>query len=150
MCLWTVKTKAWMAPPTIPGNHLVKRPRFRVTSTHGFTLIELVVVLVILSILLGVAGFMIRGRLTMAKEATLKQTLMQVRKSLDDYYSDKGKYPKTLKELVTERYLRTMPIDPLTKKADWVVELPPKGEGIADVHSSVQDPGSTGEPYSQW
>ena len=138
-----------MAPPTIPGNHSVKRAQSR-TSAEGFTLIELVVVLVILSILLGVAGFMIRGRLTMAKEATLKQTLMQVRKSLDDYYSDKGKYPKTLKELVTERYLRTMPIDPLTKKADWVIEPPPKGDGIADVHSAVQDPGSTGEPYSKW
>ena len=101
----------------------------------------------------------------LAKEAVLRTDLRTFRDVIDQYYADKGKYPSTLEALAEDGYLRSIPVDPMTKSADtWVavfeepkLDAPPpesegedSGPGIMDVHSGSDDVGSDGRPYSEW
>ena len=123
----------------------------------GFTLIELVTVMALVSILLAVALPNYKNAILQAKEATLREDLFRMRDLIDQYYVDKGKYPASLAALVEEKYLRRMPVDPITNQADWV-EVPAEpdpdnpGEpaGIVDVKSASENVSTSGTPYNEW
>lgn len=105
--------------------------RRRERRSAGFTLIELLVVVTIIGILAGVAVVQVRHAQRKTAENVLKHDLAQLRKAIDDYYADKQKYPASLQALVDEKYLRRVPVDPITKSADtWVpVNDEPSTEG---------------------
>jgi general secretion pathway protein G len=119
----------------------------------GFTLIELLVVLAIIGLLLTLAAPRYFGSLDKSKEAVLKEDLYQFRDAIGKYYGDKGKYPESLDALATEKYLRNVPVDPITdSSATWVVVPPqdPQKGGVYDVRSGAQGHASDGTAYSEW
>lgn len=125
---------------------------------RGFTLLELIVVMAVIGILVTIALPAYRDATQRAKEAALREDLFQMRQAIDEYYVDKGQYPAALEDLVTEGYLRGIPVDPITESRDtWVVEYAPwemldQGDiaGIWDVHSGARGEGLDGTPYSEW
>jgi general secretion pathway protein G len=131
----------------------------RVRGRHnGFTLIELLIVMVLLILLAGVSLTVYGTSVQRGKEAALKEDLFQMRKAIDEYYADKGKYPTDLQTLVTEKYLRSIAPDPFTGSAEtWqpIASEPEPGNpsaesGISDVKSGSDQTGSDGRPYSEW
>jgi general secretion pathway protein G len=123
----------------------------------GFTLIELMVVISIIIILLSIAVPMYKQSVLHAKETVLRDDLFHLRNVIDEYTYDKKKAPQSLDDLVSGGYLRTLPNDPFTGKADWqttqedtMVALDQTEPGIDDVHSSSSQIGSDGTAYSQW
>ncbi len=120
---------------------------------QGFTLIELLVVMAIVALLVSIAAPRYFGALEKSKETALRQTLSVVRDALDKYYGDNGKYPDTLEALVAKRYLRSLPLDPVTgSSATWVVVAPddPAKGAIYDLRSGAAGSGRDGKPYAQW
>src|SRR5258706_16191702 len=99
------------------GLNDMKRPKSQ--SQSGFTLIELIVVVTIIGILAAVAVSNVKWAQTKARESALRHDLFEMRKSIDDYYADKQKYPESLQALQQQHYLRNVPKDPMTGKADW-------------------------------
>src|SRR5512132_3158518 len=92
---------------------------------RGFTLIELLVVMAIIATLLSLVAPRYFASLEKSKEAVLKQNLRVMREAIDQHYADREKYPETLEELVSKKYLRTIPPDPITESATtWVVTAP--------------------------
>ena len=119
-------------------------PRLRRRARdEGWTLIELMVVIALIMILASMSLATYRNSIQHAKEATLGSQLFIMRDAIDQYYADKGKYPDSLQALVSEQYLRAVPVDPFTNSADtWqtVAAEPEPGStsaaaGIYDVHS---------------
>jgi general secretion pathway protein G len=123
-----------------------------VMRRRGFTLVELMVVLTIIGLLLSIVVPSYMGRAHRAEEAVLQQNLALMRDALDKHFADAGKYPRTLDELVTKRYLRSIPKDPLTQAPSWSVVPPtdPQKGGVFDVHSTAKGTGSNGTPYASW
>jgi len=128
------------------------------TRDRGFTLIELLVVVAIIGILAAVAVGQYQRSIVKAKEAVLKENLFRIRTSINLYFSDKGKYPLDLRALVDEKYLRAMPIDPITGSEDtWIVEFADLDDadistepGIADVRSGAPGVSLDGMAFSEW
>jgi general secretion pathway protein G len=119
----------------------------------GFTLIELLVVLAIVALLLTIAVPRYFGSLDRSKEAVLKEDLYQMRGAIDKYFGDRGKYPETLDALVGEKYLRHLPVDPITEKKDtWVVVPPqdPQKGGVYDVKSGAPGKATDGSAFADW
>ena len=120
---------------------------------RGFTLIELLVVLAILALLLTLAVPRYFQSLDTSREAVLRENLRAVRETLDKFRSDTGRYPDSLEELVDRKYLRALPIDPITESASAWELLPPvdgsKG-AVADLHSGAPGQGRDGRPYRDW
>ena len=115
-------------------------------SNRGFTLVELMVVLTVIALLLSVVVPDYVGRTKRAEEAVLKENLMVMRDALDKHYADAGKYPGALNELVTKRYLRSIPPDPFTQSATTWVAVPP-----ADLNKgAVYDVRSPAKGYERW
>jgi len=104
----------------------------------GFTLIELLVVMAIIATLLTLALPRYFGSLERSKEAVLKENLYQMRDAISRYHADKGSYPESLESLATDKYLRKVPLDPVTEsEATWVI-IPPADQesgGVYDVRS---------------
>ena len=112
----------------------------------GFTMVELMVVLTVIALLLSVVVPDYLGRMKGAEEAVLKENLVVMRDALDKHFADAGKYPGTLDELVSKRYLRAIPPDPFTHSpGTWVAVPPedPKKGGIYDVRSAAKG-------YERW
>jgi general secretion pathway protein G len=119
----------------------------------GFTLIELLVVLAIIGTLLTIALPRYFSSIAKSKEAVLKENLFQMRDAISRYHADKGKYPETLDALATDKYLRKVPLDPITESAStWIVVAPedPQKTGVYDVRSGAPGKGSDGTEYAQW
>ena len=119
----------------------------------GFTLIELLVVLAVIATLLTLAVPRYFGSIDKSKEAVLKENLFQMRDAISRYHADKGKYPETLDALASDKYLRKVPVDPMTETAaTWVVVPPadPQKTGVYDVRSGAQGKGLDGTEYAQW
>lgn len=123
---------------------------------RGFTLIELLVVLLLVALLASLVTPVVTGSIQRAKESTLKKDVYSLRKALDDYYADNGTYPEKLDELVKKRYLRRVPVDPITRKRDtWVLvrsEDEESGEtaGIIDIRSGSEEKAADGSYYKDW
>lgn len=124
----------------------------------GFTLVELMVVMAIISILVLVAVPAYKAAIREANEAVLKEDLHTMRNAIDSYTADKQKAPQSLDDLVQEGYLRSVPQDPMThSETTWVTDssdslssVDQTEPGITDVHSGSQEEGSDGRPYSEW
>ena len=120
---------------------------------RGFTLIELLVVLAIVATLLTLALPRYFGSVDKSREAVLKENLFQMRDAISRYHADKGRYPETLDALASDRYLRKVPIDPVTDSAGtWIPLRPddPQKTGVYDVRSGAPGKASDGTEYSQW
>lgn len=125
----------------------------RLHASRGFTLIELLVVLAIIAVLLSIAAPRYSGSVDRAKEAVLRENLASLRDALDKHYGDTGQYPLKLEDLVTKRYLRRVPQDPVTdSSATWVLVAPPDPEkgGVADVRSGSREKARDGTFYKEW
>lgn len=120
---------------------------------RGFTLIELLVVLAIIGTLLAMSAPRYFGSVDRAREAALRQDLAVMRDAIDKHHADTGRYPSTLEDLVRKRYLRRIPVDPITESADtWVLVAPADrtlGE-VGDVASGASGPARDGTPYAAW
>ena len=119
---------------------------------RGFTLIELLVVMSIIATLLTLAVPRYFHSTDLAKEAVLKQNLAQMRDSIDKYYGDRGRYPDSLEDLVTRKYLRKVPPDPITDSATtWLTVSPEAGKGgVFDVKSGAPGTAHDGSAYDKW
>jgi general secretion pathway protein G len=120
---------------------------------RGFTLIELLVVMAILATLLSIAAPRYFESVDRAKEAALHTDLRMLREAIDKHRADTGRLPQTLQSLADARYLRNVPIDPVTDSvATWVVLPHPDGvtQGVFDVRSGALGKGRDGTAYSTW
>ena len=123
---------------------------------QGFTLLELMIVLVIIAVLAAVAIPKYLTSIKISREAVLKEDLSTLRSAIDSYTMDKQKAPQTLEDLVQAGYLKSMPIDPMTHRSDtWMpqqsdnrISLDQTDTGIDDVHSGSQETASDGTSYS--
>lgn len=127
--------------------------QFGQRARTGFTLIELLVVLAIVALLLSLAMPRFFPSLESAKETVLADNLRNTRAVIDQYYADTGRYPDTLEQLVEKKYLRSVPVDPVTgSSASWVV-IAPEDETRGAVYSIKSGaPGNdrSGKPYLDW
>lgn len=119
----------------------------------GFTVIELIVVLAAISILLSIAVPRYVAYLDKAKEVALRQNLVQLRKSISDFYNDTGRYPRDLKELLDMKYLSGVPVDPVTERNDTWIQLGIDGRvggGLYDIRSGAKSTPVGGGAYYDW
>ena len=119
----------------------------------GFTLIELLVVMTIVALLLTLAVPRYFSSVDKSKEAVLKENLNQMRDAISRYYADKGKYPESLDALAADKYLRKVPLDPVTEStATWLIVQPedPQKGGVYDVRSGATGKSKDGVDFSQW
>ena len=127
-------------------------------AAGGFTLIELMVVMMIIVVLAGIGLATYSNTVTRSKEAALRTDLFHMKDAIDQYYADKNKYPASLQDLVTEKYLRMIPVDPFTNSAEtWqtIMSEPdprnPAAEiGVYDVKSGAMQMSLDGRPYAEW
>jgi general secretion pathway protein G len=128
------------------------------TRESGFTLVELMIVMLIISVLAAVAIPMFEASLRQAREAALKEDLHVMRDAIDSFTMDKNKAPQSLDDLVQNGYLKKIPQDPFTHSADtWqtssddsLSDVDQTDGGINDVHSGSDASGPDGQAYSTW
>ena len=139
---------------------MVATPKIRSTQAteQGFTLLELMIVMVVIGLLAAIAIPAYTSNIRNAKEAVLKEDLHTLRQAIDSYTVDKAKAPQSLDDLVQAGYLKSMPIDPITKRTDtWMpvqedamISIDQTQSGIDDVHSGAQQTALDGTSYSTW
>lgn len=130
----------------------------RLRCCRGFTLIELLIVIALISILASMGVVQYRNSVQSSKEAVLHTDLFRMRDAIDQYYADKAKYPASLDTLVSDGYMRAIPVDPITKSADSWQTVPAEPEpgntstdpGIYNVKSGASGTGLDGTAYSDW
>lgn len=127
-----------MVVSTVPG------------KAQGFTLAELLIVLLLVALLASLVAPVVGRSVDQAKQSVLLENLYMLRKALDDFYADKGVYPQNLDELVNNRYLRSVPSDPLSESGEaWMLERSEEG-GIIDVRSTSTGSDQAGTRYADW
>jgi general secretion pathway protein G len=125
---------------------------------NGFTLIELLVVISLIMILASVAMNQYSTSVRAAQEAVLKANLNSMRSAIDQYFADRGQYPASTQSLVSEGYLRSVPLDPITRSNDTWSTIPAEPDpsqptadtGIYDVKSGSEGTALDGSRYSDW
>jgi general secretion pathway protein G len=147
-----------MEPLIQNGKPQAEPSRRRVISLAGFTLIEMLIVMSIIVILVSLAIPMYQKSILRTRETVLRSNLMTLRTTIDEYTYDKQKAPQTLNDLVSDGYMRQIPVDPITGTADsWRVIMEDASNtvnqsepGIFDVRSSSDKTSLEGTPYSEW
>jgi general secretion pathway protein G len=132
--------------------------RTRLQSAQGWTLIELVVVMAIIALLASMAMTNHKNGVTLGKETVLREDLFRMRDAIDQYYADKGRYPADLQALVSDGYLRAIPVDPFTDSADTWQTIPAEPDtnnpsaqvGIFNVKSGSERTSLSNQAYSEW
>ena len=132
--------------------------RCSLSSRRGFTLIEMLIVMAIVSLLLTIALPNYFASVDKSKDVVLRENLRVLRVSLDKFFADTGHYPQSLNELVEQRYLRTVPIDPITESSQTWITIEAKNRegremtipGIADVKSGAQGVARNGHSYASF
>lgn len=132
--------------------------RARTRGQRGFTLIELIVVLSLIVVIASMALVAYKDSVQRGREAVLRENLYRMREAIDQFYVDKGRYPRDLHELSSAGYIRAVPVDPMTQSADTWQAIPaepdpnnPAAEiGIYDVKSGAEQTSLDGTPYSEW
>ncbi len=127
-------------------------------AEQGFTLVELMIVMLIIGVLAAIAIPSYVSSLKSAKEAVLKEDLHVMRQAIDSYTMDKEKAPESLDDLVSAGYLKVIPKDPMTQSnTTWVpatddslISVDQTAPGLGDVHSGSGEVGTDGQPYSSW
>lgn len=122
-------------------------------KARGFTMVELLVVLAVVALLLSLVAPRYIKQSDRAREAVLRENLSALRLTLDQYYGDRGHYPQQLEELVQARYLRSLPLDPMTNQPNSWQPVMREEEGrqvIYDVKSGAAGAGMDGSAYSTW
>ena len=125
----------------------------RAQHGKGFTLVELLVVMTIIALLVSIVAPRYFHSVTKAEEAVLKEDLHLMRDELDKYHADTGAYPDTLDDLVNKKYLRAIPVDPITQSATtWILIPPSNGEqgNIFDIKSGAPGNAKDGAAYGDW
>ena len=120
---------------------------------RGFTLVELMVVMAIIALLLSLALPRYFNHLASSRETILKQDLAVMRDAIDKYHGDRGHYPDSLDELVSARYLRALPVDPITDRSDtWQIVAPTGDEtgAMYDIKSGAPGVARDGSAYADW
>src|SRR3954447_11069646 len=140
------------------GQTMCRVRRMRAGAEHGFTLLELMIVISIMVILMAIAIPNYQRSIVHAREAVLRNDLSVIRSAIDQYTLDKQKAPQGLEDLISAGYLKTMPEDPTTRRTDcWVpvqedsmMAIDQNQPGIVDVHSCNDQLSSEGTAYSSW
>jgi general secretion pathway protein G len=125
---------------------------------RGFTLVELMIVMTIVTVIMAMAVPMYQKAIVRAKESVLKNNLFTLRTLIDEYTFDKAKAPQALDDLVREGYLRQVPMDPMTGSnqswriimEDAMASVNQMEPGIFDVRSGSDQSSLEGTPYSEW
>jgi general secretion pathway protein G len=119
---------------------------------RGFTLIELLVVMAALGLLLSLAAPRYFDHVDRTREAVLRNNLAALRQAIDRFHADRGRYPEELAELVRQRYLREVPLDPVVDRADVWTLVRPAGQttGVFEVRSSANGRARDGSAYAAW
>lgn len=123
------------------------------SKIKGFTLIELIVVMTIVSLLLTLAAPRYFRSIEKSKETVLKANLTSTRDALDKFHADTGRYPDVLADLVAKHYLRTLPWDPIAESNEtWIIVPPTNGQegGVYNISSGAKGAGADGVPYAEW
>jgi general secretion pathway protein G len=121
-------------------------------APRGFTLIELMVALAIIATLLSLVAPRYFSSVSKAEEAVLKENLLLLRDAVDKHFSDTGRYPNSLEELVGKKYLRSVPMDPITQSAStWIIVPPddPAKGGVFDIQSGAKGNARDGTPFDK-
>jgi general secretion pathway protein G len=133
-------------PKLNPTNPLPRR-------RAGFTLIELLVVLGIVALMLTLAVPRYFPSIDKSREVVLSDNLRNLRGIIDQYYGDTGRYPDSLEQLVEKKYLRSLPVDPITDSDNsWIIIAPEEGGkgGVYNIKSGAPGNDRNGKPYSEW
>ncbi len=120
---------------------------------RGFTLIEMLVVLALVGTLMLLVAPRYFSAIDRSKEVVLKENLFLVRDAIDKFHADTGAYPNSLQELVDKKYLRRLPLDPLTESTtSWILIAPSEGQAgaVYDLHSGASGTSADGVSYSAW
>lgn len=123
------------------------------SAVKGFTLVELLVVMAIIALLLTLAVPRYFNHLASSRDTILRQDLAVMRDAIDKYHGDRGRYPESLEELVDARYLRALPVDPVTERSDtWQIVAPSDEDAgaVYDVRSGAPGTAVDGSPYAEW
>ena len=143
-----------MESSTVSGKFM--GPAFQRYSERAFTLLELMIVISIIIILAAITLPQYQRTIVATREAVLRDDLHKMRSLIDQFGADKGRLPQSLDELVSEGYIRDVPVDPITGNKDWAIETgddpnSTEGEsGMIDIHSSSAEISTEGTPYSEW
>lgn len=127
--------------------------RANASEARGFTLIELLVVLAIVAMLLTLAVPRFFPSVDKSKEVVLADNLRNTRALIEQYYGDTGRYPDSLEQLVEKRYLRALPMDPMTESdSSWTIIAPEDGlkGNVYDIRSGAPGLDRSGKPYAEW
>jgi general secretion pathway protein G len=133
---------------------VIEKPKSKMEN--GFTLLELMISMFVMIILLSIALPAYQTSVQHARETVLKENLWQMRRAIDQYGTDKGKLPQSLDDLVTQHYLREMPKDPITEKAEWKeiqgedTTSTEGAQGLKDVKSLAEGEDSDGVKYDAY
>ena len=133
--------------------HAIVTGDMRSRGSGGFSLVELLLVLFVVALLASLVAPVVTSSIHRARESTLKEDLHVLRKAIDDFYTDTGRYPESLTQLAEKRYVRKIPIDPMTEQANTWVEVRGEGQnagGVVDVRSGSEEKSIDGVAYRDW
>ena len=131
--------------------------KLKASRNSGFTLLEMMIVMIIMGILLSIALPIYNQALVKSREAVLRNDLFEMRKLISQYTLDKQKAPQSLEDLVSAGYIKQIPKDPMTNEVNWephqediLLSVDQQDPGIDDVHSASNATSSDGTAYSSW